>query len=277
MKNKNKVPKINTVQGAEAALSYSVLFAKDKVTSLLKRHGVNVPSNASDKDIHTAVLVANQKSPVFRDELAAFLAGNIEGAHKKLGFVSFAADNSDFGFTGLDDFQFTGDLSQIKNSFYGLQTQGEFSADGFKYAAGDASDINSPTYDPYKDPNSSVYVQDTSSTDTSVTPAASTNTKSSGGILAWLGSNVFTKENIQQGINVGLKTIANKTQQSSNNLQQQANNLTNQQAQLQKTAAQNGVYTPQVGTSNTTKYVLIGVGVVALIGVVYLIVKNTKK
>jgi hypothetical protein len=275
MKNKTKVPKINAEKGAEAALSYSVLYTKDKIESLLKRHGVKVPVNASDKDVHTAVLVANAKSPVFRDELAIFLAGNIEGAHKKLGFVSFAADDSDFGFTGLDDFQFTGNIADIKSSFFGLKTNGEFNASGYKNAEGDVSDINSSNYNPAADPNSSLYNANSTSTDTSGSKSPSTS--KSGGILAWLGSNVFTKENIQQGINAGLKTIANKTQASSNNLQQQANNLTAQQTLLQRTAAQNGANPPSSGTSNTTKYVLIGVGVVALIGIVILIAKNTKK
>ena len=96
---------VSALQVTEEALSYAVVTDKDGLVRLLKRNGVVVGNNPSDKEVTIAVLMASAKSTNFKNELATFLTGKVKEAGETLSFVG---SSQDFGFTGIDDFQFTG-------------------------------------------------------------------------------------------------------------------------------------------------------------------------
>ena len=88
------------------------------------------------------------------------------------------------------------------------------------------------------------------------------------GIGNFLKTNVLTAENVNAGIAVGLNKINNKTQADSNRIQEQALVLQTQQDELKKNLPQGTPMSPAV------KYTLIGVGALALVGIIYVIVKK---
>ena len=88
------------------------------------------------------------------------------------------------------------------------------------------------------------------------------------GIGNFLKTNVLTAENVNAGIAVGLNKINNKTQADSNKIQEQALVLQNQQDELKNKLPQGTPMSPAV------KYTLIGVGALALVGIIYVIVKK---
>jgi hypothetical protein len=198
--DKNKrvvVPKLNPVEVTKDALAYAMHYEKEGMKKLLKRHGVNVPEGAKDKDIHVAVLMTSAKNKTYRDELAKFLAGTAADAPKKMGFADFTG--GDWNFTGLDDFSFTGDPEQIKATFF--DDNG-----GFKNAEGDVTDPASSNYNPYYSgsesaPNTDTTVAPSGSNYVSA-PAASKSGNVWGSIGDFLATNVFTKQNIQSATGI---------------------------------------------------------------------------
>lgn len=98
---------INAIEAARNYLAYAVVQDKDSLVKLLERNGVQMPNNPSDKEVTIAVLMASQKSPNFKNELSKLLGEDVKKAGED--FKSFAADNTDFGFTGIDDFSFVGE------------------------------------------------------------------------------------------------------------------------------------------------------------------------
>ena len=80
--------------------------------------------------------------------------------------------------------------------------------------------------------------------------------------------NILTAENINAGIAVGLNKVNNKTQADSNRIQEQALVLQSQQDDLKNKLPNKQPMSPAV------KYTLIGVGVIALVGIIYVIVKK---
>lgn len=94
---------ISAVELTRAMISYQVVNDRASLTSLLKRNGVTLPSDASDADVTAAILVASGKSDNFKRELSGLLAGKTQAAGER--FSSFVAGDDMFGFTGLDDFQ----------------------------------------------------------------------------------------------------------------------------------------------------------------------------
>lgn len=87
-------------------IAYSVITDKDALVKLLERNGIEMPKNPSDSEVTIAVLAASAKSQNFKNELANFLSKEATKAADE--FAQFAGDNTDFGFTGLDDFSFAG-------------------------------------------------------------------------------------------------------------------------------------------------------------------------
>jgi hypothetical protein len=96
---------VSALQVTEEALAYALVTDKNGLERLLKRNGVVIGNNPSDKEVSVAVLMASAKSPNFKNELATFLTDKVKEAGETLSFVG---SSQDFGFTGIDDFQFTG-------------------------------------------------------------------------------------------------------------------------------------------------------------------------
>jgi len=88
------------------------------------------------------------------------------------------------------------------------------------------------------------------------------------GIGKFLKDNILTPENINAGVQIGLNKVNNKTQADSNKIQTQALVLQQQQDDLKKNLPQGQ------GMSPAVKYTLIGVGALAIVGIVYVIVKK---
>ena len=96
---------VSALQVTEEALAYALVTDKNGLERLLKRNGVVIGNNPSDKEVSVAVLMASAKSPNFKNELATFLTDKVKEAGETLSFVG---SSQDFGFTGIDDFQVTG-------------------------------------------------------------------------------------------------------------------------------------------------------------------------
>ena len=89
-----------------------------------------------------------------------------------------------------------------------------------------------------------------------------------GKVLSWLGANVFTQENVNAGVQIGLTQLNNKAQGKSNAIQQQTNQLVQQQDDIRNN--------PNIGGNkmSTMAWVGIGVGVIALVGIIYYFAKK---
>jgi hypothetical protein len=215
-------------------IAYTVVEDKGSLKSLLERNGVQMPSNCSDKEITVATLTASAKSPNFKNELAKLLTKKVKKANED--FANFVGDSTDFGFTGIDDFSFIGATPQF--------TQ-----------------------------------QVVASTNTSVPKSkqrqqarvSATNPQGKSGIglfLQNLGKSIASEDTINAGLNIGLTAINNKVAGKQNALQNEATVITQKQDEVRQNLAQ----TP--AKSKTLTYVFVGVGVLALIGVVYFVAKK---
>ena len=226
---------LSTTLVAEELISYSVVTDKNGLVKLLERNGVQMPNNPSDKEVTVAVLMAMSKSQNFKDELAAFLTKKVGKAGDD--FQSFVGSEADFGFTGVDDLGFTG-----ADNF--------FSANGTKKPVVTAA-------------------QKKASRVSATNPQGKTKTGLAlAGIGKFFKDNILTAENINAGIAVGLNKVNNKTQADSNRIQEQALVLQSQQDDLKNKLPNKQPMSPAV------KYTLIGVGVIALVGIIYVIVKK---
>jgi hypothetical protein len=226
---------LSTTLVTQELISYSVVTDKSGLVKLLERNGVQMPNNPSDKEVTVAVLMASAKSQNFKDELAAFLTNKVKEAGNE--FQSFVGGTSDFGFTGIDDFSFTGvdDLGFTgADKFYNLTA-----------AEKKAARVSATN------------------------PQGKTKTGLAlAGIGKFLKDSVLTPENVNAGIQIGLNKINNQTQADSNKIQNQALVLQQQQDDLKKNLPQGQ------GMSPAVKYTLIGVGALAIVGIVYVIVKK---
>jgi len=231
---------LSTTLVAEELISYSVVTDKSGLVKLLERNGVQMPSNPSDREVTVAVLMAMSKSQNFKDELANFLTKKVSKAGDD--FQSFVGSEADFGFTGVDDLGFTG--------IEGFSFTGQddfFNAPGKKATEKKASRVSATN------------------------PQGKTKTGLAlAGIGKFFKDNILTAENINAGIAVGLNKVNNKTQADSNRIQEQALVLQGQQDDLKNKLPDAKPMSPAV------KYTLIGVGVIALVGIIYVIVKKKK-
>ena len=240
---------INATQVTNELISYSVVTDKGSLVRLLERNGIQMPNNPSDKEVTLAVVMANSKSTTFRKDLAKYLGSKLPKASED--FSQFVGNDQDFGFTGIDDFSFVGEEKFFNASSSNFSTSNILV--GTKFA--------SPT--------------------PAVTLPSATSGKKSfsqtkvGGVLSAIGGflkdNVLTQENVNAGIQIGLQSMANKSQAQQNNLQQQAVQLQQQQDVMKATL-------PASATkSNTMTFVWIGVAVVGVSLIGFLIYKNSKK
>ena len=83
-----------------------------------------------------------------------------------------------------------------------------------------------------------------------------------------LGRSLASEDTINAGLNIGLTAINNKVAGKQNVLQGEAALITQKQDEVRQSLAQ----TPKGG--KTLTYVFVGVGVLALIGVVYFVAKK---
>jgi hypothetical protein len=225
---------LNAVETARELISYAVVTNKDGLVKLLQRNGIEMPNNPSDNEVTIAVLMANGKSGVFRNELQKYLSSLVDEVSE---YSSFLGGNSLY-FTGTDDFSFAGD-----NDFYGADAK-----PAVKLTAAQLKRV----------------------TDTNPTGKSKVGTA-----LASIGqffkTNVLTQENINSGIQIGLTTLANKTQAKQNQVQTEAVQLQAYQDTLRQQL-------PNASKkSNTMLYVWIGVGVLAVGVLGFVLYKQYKK
>ena len=249
---------LSTTLVAEELISYSVVTDKSGLVKLLERNGVQMPSNPSDREVTVAVLMAMSKSQNFKDELANFLTKKVSKAGDD--FQSFVGSEADFGFTGVDDLGFTG-------------------MDGFNYTGGDDFFNSNGKTAAEKAAEAAAKKAAAASAAAAKKSGRTTTTNPQGktkaglalaGIGKFFKENILTAENINAGIAVGLNKVNNKTQADSNRIQEQALILQGQQDDLKNKLPNKQPMSPAV------KYTLIGVGAIALVGIIYVIVKKKK-
>ena len=156
---------------------------------------------------------------------------------KKVGneFSNFVGDSSDFGFTGIDDFSFNGGLTPTF-----------------------ASNLSQASTKPSLPTKQQGRI-------------SATNPQGKSGIGLFfqnLGRSLASEDTINAGLNIGLTAINNKVAGKQNVLQGEAALITQKQDEVRQSLAQ----TPKGG--KTLTYVFVGVGVLALIGVVYFVAKK---
>jgi hypothetical protein len=226
---------INAAEAAQNMIAYTVVEDKGALKSLLERNGVEMPSNCSDKEITIATLTASSKSPNFKSELAKLLTKKAKKAGDE--FSNFVGDSTDFGFTGIDDFSFTGGLTPT-----------------FTSNLSQASATPKPSLSTKKQSR-----------------VSATNPQGKSGVGLFfqnLGRSLASEDTINAGLNIGLTAINNKVAGKQNVLQNEAASITQKQDEVRQTLAQ----TPKGG--KTLTYVFVGVGVLALIGIVYFVSKK---
>lgn len=251
---------INASQFVNEALSYAVITDKRGLVSILERNGIQMPNNPSDNEVTTAVLMANASSGTFRNDLATFLGNKLPKATEDLSFTG-----GNFGFTGIDDFSFTGGEGVLESNFLGIGKGNGFLGLGKKGSTA------TPTTPKVVAPKLTA-AEKKAARVTTDNPQGKTQV---GLLLAQIGGalkdTVLDKDNINAGLQIGLQSMANKTQAQQNALQTQA-------AQLQATQDELKANLPGGGTkSNTMTYVWVGVGVLAVSVLGFLIYKRTKK
>jgi hypothetical protein len=219
---------LSAIETAKELISYAVVTDKNGLVKLLERNGIELPNNPSDNEVTVAVLMANNKSGVFRNELKKYLGGlvpEISNYTTELG--------GGMNFTGTDDFSFT---------------------------AGDDGFYNATAAD-----KKALRI-------TATNPTGKTKT---GVALASIGSffkdSILTKENINTGINIGLTSLANKTNAQSNAVTAQSLQLQNYQDSLRQQLPN------AAKKSNTMLYVWISVGVLAVGVLGFVLYKSYKK
>jgi hypothetical protein len=265
---------ITATQTVQELISYSIVKDKDSLVRLLERNGVQMPNNASNREVTTAVLLANQKSPTFKNDLANLLGNNFTKAQED--FKSFAADPADFGFTGT-----LGQYSGLSTGVRPIGVEGDSTKDNWGFTGLDDFYENPPKR--YNAGNGTSFTAFTGGGEEfynltkgqqkRITIDNPKGKSKVGSALSSLASTLFTQENINAGIQLGLTSIANKQAAKQNSVQDTANTLALQQDAIQKQLNSN----PPAKTSKTTTYILVGVGVVALIGIIYAVTKSSGK
>lgn len=246
----------NAVELTRELIAYTVLTDKNSLVELLSKNGIKITPSASDKEVTVATLLASSKSTNFKNDLVKLLGNKLPQAAND--FKEFVGGDQMFGFTGIDDFSFTGsedfwkaavgndnlNLSYIPK---GLTKPSTTSSFGYKPMG-----LKTPatTYNPS-------------------TSAVNTSEKPKGTFLAGVGrflsENIFTKENINAGVQIGLTKINNKVQSQGNAVEQETQILQNTQDQMRSQL-------PEKKSSNTLFYVIGGVAVLGIVG--YLVFKK---
>lgn len=189
---------LNALETVRELISYAIVTDKNGVVKLLERNGIQLPNNPSDNEVTIAVLMANQKSGVFRNELKKYLGSLVP---EVANYTSELSGN--INFTGTDDFSFTaGD-----DDFY-------------------SADANTPA------------LKLTAAQLKRVTDTNPTGKSKVGLALASVGTffkdNILTKDNINAGINIGLTSLANKANAKANQVTAESVQLQNYQDTLRQ-------------------------------------------
>ena len=220
---------LNAIETARELISYAVVTNKDGLVKLLERNGIEMPMNPSDNEVTVAVLMANAKSGVFRNELQKYLVSLLPEVSEYAEFLG----NGYVMFTGTDDFSFT---------------------------AGGGSLV----------PKSYVPASNVPSTST-VKPGGTKVGNALRSVGTFLKTNVLTPENINAGVQIGLTSVANKTQAKQNQIQAEASQLQSYQDTLRQQLPN------AAKKSNTMLYVWIGVGVLAVGVLGFVLYRQYKK
>jgi hypothetical protein len=239
---------IDAKKAVQELISYTVVTDKGKLERLLMRHGVKLGKATSDRDVTTAVLIANRKSNAFKNELAKVLQDKLPEAGEK--FSNIVGSSQDFGFTGVDD------VTYMKG-FTGVDDFSDFTGwDDFKSVSG----VNiTPSF-----------AQNLSQATSTAVAAKKPQTKVGAAISSiwqFTKTNILTQDNINAGIQAGLNKVNSDSAARQNGAEQQAYLLQQQQMQMQSKVKSGA-------SSNTILYV--GIGAVALIGIIFLVVKSKK-
>ena len=233
---------INTLDATRSLIAYSVVNDKPALIKLLKRNGVDMADSATDAEVTAAVLVASGGSDNFKKELSKLLANEVEKSADT--FSSFAGGEDMFGFTGIDDFM-------------AVNGPGKAFQDPFRNIKPPAPPKISAA------PTAAVGTQAKGKTGAGKTLSAIGN---------FFKTNVLTKENIEAGVQIGLTKINTKTQQKANQVAQETSVIQRYQDEIrnqQGKAAAKGL--------STGTWVAIGVGVVALVGIVIYVTSKKGK
>lgn len=225
---------INAVEVTRDMLAYTLTNDKQSLVKLLKRNGIDIPSDASDKDITMAVLLASGKSAVFKNELANLLSSKIDEVNAD--FQNFAGGQFDIG-TQEDKTMFTGNedffpMAGLSNPAFSAGLQG--AAKKIEQEKASQAAIKQP--------------------------------KEKGKVWSWLSQNVFTPENINAGLNMGLTALNNKMQAKRNAVDAESQIIIERQEQQIQQKQKGGI---GVGT-----VILIVVGVGLLGAMVYYFTKK---
>jgi hypothetical protein len=238
----------NAVVLTRELLSYTILTDKKSIIDLLNKNGVSLSQNATDSQVSVATLIASSKSPNFKSELIDLLASKTNNAINT--FLNYTGGDF-FGFTGVDDLAFTGSDDFWKNAggISGLMAQDLGNA---VKGATSQNKVNKQFNTASKNATNNV-------------PSSKERGAFWKGIGNFLSTNVLTKENINQGLQIGLTSINNKVQAKQNAVQQEALFLNDTQNQMQN----------DLNKSNQPNNLLLIVGVVAGLGIIgYLIFKK---
>lgn len=218
---------LDALEITRSLLAYQVVNDKGSLVRLLKRNGVEVPETASNTEITSAALFAAGKSANFKKELAALLSGNAKTAGEE--FSSFVGQ--EMGFTGLDDFSFTG-------------------MEGFESYNGGTQQL-------------SLAVKQGIDTGKIKTKK---DKSGAGKVLSSIGTffkdNVLTKENVDTAVQIGLTKINTQTQNKANKIAQEGLVIQQYQDDIRNQQASQGK-----GGLSTGAWVGIGLGVAAIVGI----------
>jgi hypothetical protein len=237
----------NTQLAVQELISFSIVKDKQGVINLLRRNGIKLPSNPSDKEVTMALLVANQKSAMFKDELAKYLTDKVKDAGET--FTNIVGNSQDFGFTGVDDVTYMKGFTGVDdfNCFTGWDDYNSFTG-GLNPST--AAGINTAIEKKKQ--------ADAKKTGTTV-----------GNFFRWVNTNVITKENVNAAVQYGLTKQNQKLAERDNALAEQSLILQKQQADM----TNRGV---KAGISGTT-ILYISIGVIALVGIGFVIYKQKNK
>ena len=241
---------ISAQEVAKELISYTVVTDKGSLVKLLERNGIQMPNNPSDREVTVAVLAASGKSQNFKNELAKLLGSKVPQASED--YSQFVGDSTDFGFTGIDDFSFTGG-------------EGFFNSNGIEAALATRTQPVALT-PAAKAP--SKREQRRAARVTADNPQGRTG---AGLFFQNLLKSATSQDTINQGINIGLTALNNKVQGKSNALAQETTVLTARQDEIRQQMAAS----PKKGVG-TMGWVLIGLGVVALGATIYFMAKKKK-
>lgn len=244
---------INSAEAAQNLIAYTVVEDKSSLINLLKRNGVRISSEASDNSVIVATLTASSKSPFFKKELAKLLTKKAKKAADE--FKGFVGDSSDFGFTGIDDFSFTGG----GDDFFNLA--------GLMPSSSLTSTLKATTSKPPTTTTASKKATKQAGRVTVDNPQGKT---TAGLFLQNLGKSIFSEDTINAALNVGLTSINNKVAGRQNAIQNEAAVITQRQDEVRQSLAQ------APAGSKTLTYVFVGVGILALGAIIYFVVKNKK-